>query len=159
MISTLRTCTPHVNVVCHHHNLNDHSIHKAMTTAQFTIRLAHYAHQVRSYELPSFRSCVAQTFFSCKSFFGNDGHSPSTVFWKHGALGRCSGNVNALGSAVPSSRSCNGQRAPTAAAPPFEVHTQMLRRLHELQPNLAFKQSQRREAIAVLTTRHPHGIF
>ena len=33
-------------------------------------------------------------------------------------------------------------------------HTQMLRRLHELQPNLAFKQAQLREAIAVLTKRH-----
>ena len=33
--------------------------------------------------------------------------------------------------------------------------TQMLRRLHELQHNLAFKQTQLREAIAVLTKRHP----
>ena len=41
----------------------------------------------------------------------------------------------------------------------FLKHTQMLRRLHELQPNLAFKQSQLREAIAVLTKRHPHGRF
>ena len=38
-------------------------------------------------------------------------------------------------------------------------HTQMVRRLHELQPNLAFKQTHLREAIAVLTKRHPHGRF
>ena len=38
-------------------------------------------------------------------------------------------------------------------------HIQMLRRLHELQPDLAFKQSQLCETIAVLTKRHPHGRF
>ena len=34
-------------------------------------------------------------------------------------------------------------------------HTQLLRRLHELQPNLAFKEKQLREAIAMLIKRHP----
>ena len=35
----------------------------------------------------------------------------------------------------------------------------MLRRLHELKPNLAFKQTQHREVVAVLTKRHAHGRF
>ena len=38
-------------------------------------------------------------------------------------------------------------------------HTQMLRLLNELQPNHASKQTQLREAIAVLTKSHPHGKF
>ena len=61
-----------------------------------------------------------------KFIFGNDGHSPCTVFWNHQLLLK---------------------------------HSQMLRGLHELQPNLAFKQTQLREVIAVLTKRHPHGRF
>ena len=122
MISTLRTCTHHVNVVCQHHNLNDHSIHMAMTIAHFTIVWL-IMHISRTHGLLSFRSCVDQISSVAQVFFDNDGHSPSTVFWKHGAADRCSGNANALGSAVPSSRSCNKQTATTAAAPPFEAHT------------------------------------
>ena len=39
-------------------------------------------------------------------------------------------------------------------------HTQMPRRPHELQPNLAFKQTHLHDAIAVLTKRHDaHGRF
>ena len=34
-------------------------------------------------------------------------------------------------------------------------HTPMLRRLHELQPDFAFEQTQLREAIALLKKRHP----
>ena len=62
-------------------------------------------------------------FHQLPKIFGDGGHSPSTVFWKHGARGRCSGNANALLSAFPNSRSCNKQGASTAAATPFEAHT------------------------------------
>ena len=69
-------------------------------------------------------------FFQLHKFFGNDGHSPSTVLCKHGALGRCSGNANAHGSAVPSATSKEPQLQPHLLL----KHTEILRRLRELQP-------------------------
>ena len=50
--------------------------------------------------LSMLRSCVDQ-FFDCS----DDGLVPTTVFSKHGALGRCSGNANTLELAVLVSRS------------------------------------------------------
>ena len=100
------------------------------------------------------RSVAALTkFLHLHKFYGNDGHSPSTVFWKHGALGRCSGNVNALGLQFPLRDLATGKE-PQLQPHHLLKHTQMLRRPHELQPNLDFKQTQLREAIAVLTKKH-----
>ena len=85
------------------------------------------------------RSVAVVIIFQLHKFFGNDGHSPSTVLWKHGALGRSSGNANAQGSAVPSATSKEPQLQPHLLL----KHTEMLRRLHELQPNLADQEAPR----------------
>ena len=71
------------------------------------------------------------------------------MFWKCQRLGVCS---------FPVRDPATSKESPLQPQL-FWKHTQMLRRLHELQPNLAYKQTQLREAIAVLTKRRPKGRF
>ena len=125
MISTLRTRTHHVNVVCHHRSLSDLTVRVAMTTAQSRSSDSLCTHIRRAGELSSFRCCVNQISSVAQNFW--DAQSAWQMFWKCQRLGVCRSFFATLQQAK--SRNCSRTS--------FLKHTQMLRRLHELQPNLA----------------------